>query len=505
MVVSFLRKNKIQIIFGFLIVLLYFLTRLFNLLSLPIFTDEALYVRWAQIAGQDASWRFISLTDGKQPLFIWLTMIAIRFIDDPLLAGRLISVISGFITMVGLFFLGKKLFGNVWIGLISSFLYVIYPFSLVYDRMALYESLVSAFSVWGLYLTIILVKSIRLDVALILGMVSGFGVLTKSSNFFIMYLLPFSLVLFDFKSHNLIRRLLQWVVYAGVIVVLTYGYYSILRLSPFFNVIQEKNALFVYPFSEWIQHPFEHVYNNWRALFDWLIVYYSPPFLAITIGAFFISKSYFKEKVLLSLWFLLPFLLLLLFGRILYPRYILFMTMSLVPLAAYTFYHLYIKYKNIWIFAIIFLISITAFIRTSFLVLTDFSNAPIPFSDVSQYNNNWPSGTGVRESVKFFEEKAKNQKIFVATQGTFGLLPHALELYLNDNPNITVRGIWPISEGPPQEVIDASQKMPTFFVFYQPCTPCLYKGVAPDSWNYKIVLQIQKAAPDARFTVYQIQ
>ena len=52
------------------IILLFFVSRLFNILSLPIFTDEAIYVRWAQIAAQDANWRFISLVDGKQPMYV---------------------------------------------------------------------------------------------------------------------------------------------------------------------------------------------------------------------------------------------------------------------------------------------------------------------------------------------------------------------------------------------------------------------------------------------------
>src|SRR6266705_3402180 len=51
-----------------LLVVLFFITRFFNILSLPIFTDEAIYIRWAQIALHDANWRFISLTDGKQPM-----------------------------------------------------------------------------------------------------------------------------------------------------------------------------------------------------------------------------------------------------------------------------------------------------------------------------------------------------------------------------------------------------------------------------------------------------
>src|SRR6266852_1654782 len=139
---KFIKKYKFEIIFGVCIVALYFVLRVYHILSLPVFTDEAIYVRWSQIAKQDANWRFISLTDGKQPMFVWIALVLMHVIHDPLLAGRMVSVFSGFVTTVGLFFLGKELFRNRWVGLLSSFLYVIYPFGLVYDRMALYDSLV---------------------------------------------------------------------------------------------------------------------------------------------------------------------------------------------------------------------------------------------------------------------------------------------------------------------------------------------------------------------------
>src|SRR5437879_8874474 len=102
------------LILGFAgLIVLYAFTRFYHLTSsLPIFTDEAIYIRWAQIALHDANWRFISLTDGKEPMFVWLAMITLKFIQDPLLAGRVVSVFAGFATMIGLFFVTNELFKN---------------------------------------------------------------------------------------------------------------------------------------------------------------------------------------------------------------------------------------------------------------------------------------------------------------------------------------------------------------------------------------------------------
>ena len=66
------------------------MTRLTKLTLIPIFTDEAIYLRWAQIALGDPRWRFISLIDGKQPLLIWLFLPFVKYISDPLVAGRIV-------------------------------------------------------------------------------------------------------------------------------------------------------------------------------------------------------------------------------------------------------------------------------------------------------------------------------------------------------------------------------------------------------------------------------
>src|SRR3989304_10275429 len=90
----------------------YLLTRLLNLKIIPIFTDEAIYLNWTQVALNDPAHRFISLEDGKQPLFIWLAAIIHRFIQDPLIALRLVSVFAGFGSMIAIFLLADLLFKN---------------------------------------------------------------------------------------------------------------------------------------------------------------------------------------------------------------------------------------------------------------------------------------------------------------------------------------------------------------------------------------------------------
>ena len=501
---NFFKRHKFEFFVLVVLTLIYFASRFYSILSLPIFTDEAIYIRWAQIAKQDANQRFISLTDGKQPMFIWLMMISLRIIADPLLAGRVVSVGAGFMTLIGMYFLGREMFKSNKIGLISSALYVLFPMALVYDRMALYDSLVGSFAVWSLFLIIQLARKVRLDTALILGMVVGGGVLTKTSGFFSIYLLPFSLVLFNFAGKDMKGRLIKWVGLALLATIMTYGFYSILRLSPYFYIITEKNANFVYPLKDWLDHPFNFFIGNWKAFWDWVNRYLTWPLLALAIGSFFVGKSFLREKTVLFLWFIIPIVALGLFAVKIYPRFIFFMILFLLPLIAFSLNSISERLKKIYLLIIFLILSFALMIKTDFLILTDFSKAYIPVSDIGQYISGWPAGTGVKKSIEFFENEAKKGKIYIATQGTFGLMPYALEIYLINNTNIKIEGYWPIGDTIPVKTIEESKKLPTYFFFYQPCSFCENIGIAPATWNLDPVLQL-KTGDTNHTSIYRIK
>ncbi len=499
----FITKYKREIIFCLILVISFFLLRALTLKQLPIFTDEAIYLRWAQIAKNDANWRFISLTDGKQPLFIWFVVGAMKFFHDPLIAGRVISVFAGLGTVIGLFFLGREVFKNRYVGLISSFLYVIFPFALVYDRMALYDSLVGTFIVWGLYFTFLLVRNLRLDYALLMGFVTGAAVLNKTNGFFTIYLLPFALVLFDFKKKDSKRKLLRFFALSLLVVVMTYGFYSILRLSPFFYIINEKNHIFFYPISEWIKNPLAFFLPNISAFNDWTLRYVGMPLLLTAGAAFFLSKSYLREKLLLLAWFIIPYIGFALDGKTIYPRYIFPMTLSLLPLIAFSIVSIAHKFKG-WKLYLLVILVISYSLVTDFLILYNFPKSPVPNSDKSQYLTGWPSGQGVKEVTDYLTERAKKNPIYVGTEGTFGLMPYALEIAFNNNPNVTVKGFWPINKLPPQELLDAAKASETYVLFYEDCPDCENTGIAPSTWPLQKVLQFKKIEPGVYLTLYRV-
>ncbi|HSW97101.1 MAG TPA: glycosyltransferase family 39 protein [Candidatus Saccharimonadales bacterium] len=500
-----LQKNKWVAIAFIGLIILYFFTRLYHLSTfLPIFTDEAIYIHWSQIALNDASWRFISLTDGKQPMYVWLALIFLKLIHDPLAAGRMVSVAAGFFSMIGIFFLGRELFKNTKIGMLASLLYVLYPFALVYDKMALYDSLVAMFTIWIFYFSILLVRYVRLDLGMILGIVAGLGMLTKTNVNLALGMLPFTLVLFPFKKKFDKNRLFHWTIYALVAVFIANVMYQILRLSPFFYIIAQKNLTFIYSFHDWIREPFAFFYGNFKGLFGWFIEYMTIPFLVVTIVACIVDKKNWKEKVLLCAWFIFPFIALAFFGKVIYPRFILFMTIPILVLGAYALFILMNKIKQTGLKILLALIFVSMFLVNDFFILTNFPRAFIASGDQDQLYYGWSSGVGVQQTVDYLQEQAKHGKIYVGTEGTFGLMPYALQIYLDKNPNIMTQGFWPMESIPPKELTDASKKMPTYIIFYQSCPTCTAIGKAPTTWPVTQIFSIKKLAPNTYYTLYRV-
>lgn len=484
---------KKEIIFAIFLLSLYLITRLISLTNIPIFTDEAIYLRWAQIASGDANWRLISLTDGKQPLFIWLAAISMRIISDPLIAGRLVSVGSGLFGVVGMLFLGYEVSKKRQVGIIAASIYIVSPFFLVYDRLALMDGLLAVIGIWSLWLSLLLVKTLRLDVALILGLVVGVGFWTKSSAQFFLLFLSAMIIIFDFKKPHLVKRLATFLGLTLIIIILSQGMYNILRLSPFFHMIAQKDHTFILTFPEFIKNPTIYAFGNANGLTIWLGEYVTWPVLGlILISLVWYLKKNFRLCLLLLFWFLFPFISLSFFGKVIYPRYLLFMIIPLLVILA-LFINSLTK-KKILLTAVILLF--LPQIWFDFLLLTNPIKAPLTKTDSDQLLNEWPAGYGVAEVIEIVKQKSQEKKIFLATEGTFGLFPAAFELYLHDNKNIRMQGYWPVNEVP-QELLENAKRYDTFLVFKE-------REEVPPEWPLKLIAKFPRGIGKTHLQMYQV-
>lgn len=494
--------------FFVLISLGYFLTRLFRLTIMPIFTDEAIYLRWAQIALHDPQWRFISLTDGKQPLFVWLAMVAMKFISDPLVAGRLISVLAGWVGLGLIWLLARELFGPKT-GYLAVMVGFFLPITFLYSRIALMETLLFTFGTASVLLAVLLAKYQRLDLALLLGAAVGAALLTKSPGNFYLYLLPASLLYFPWPRSDRLGKLVTWLVLIGVAVAVSQMFFNILRLSPWLHMVKTKDNNFILTFAEFRANPGQWLPGNLRAFKDWLIGYLTwPVWLLVLAGFLGRFKNNWRPNLLLLAYFAVPLLASAAFGKIIYARYLMFFVMPLIILAGQGLNLLaglvnYARFKRL---SYLFLVGGWLFFfglagQTDYYLLTNPVRAQFPDNDKNQYVNDWPAGYGVPEVAAFINAKANRGRVTVATEGTFGLMPHALELYLVTNPNVKILSYWPVKEIPP-EVLARAALEPTYFVFNEtqeipPNFPLSLVGQYPKG-DGKTFLKLFKVAPQAK-------
>lgn len=500
-----------------ILALLYFSFRLFHLTSLPIFTDEAIYIRWAQTGLSDPMYRFMSLLDGKQPLFTWAMYPFLKLVDDPLVAGRLVSVFSGFLTMLGLGALSYLLFRKRSWAFLTMLLYIAFPFAQVHDRMALYDSMVGMLFVWTIFASILLVNHLKLSSAYHLGVVLGLQNLTKLPPFLSILLLPLTLFLFNFRQKHWKKELAKWAGYSAIAVFLSTVMSAIVRLSPLPNVTAEKNNTFFFPISEWIKDPFITIDTNLAAMVGPFISYLTIPYLVLLIIAIVYLKKDMTKKLLLLSYFIVPFVGFAFLGKVIFLRYLFFMSLPLIVLAGWGLGQLIdmmvVKYKirGNSRFGMAGLLAFIVLLYPAYVSLSfakDPIHSQIPESDRTQYATAWTSGWGLSESVSYLQKQAESGPIFVATAGGFGLYPQGIELYLVTNPNIAIKGYYQeITNDLPTEVADKAKQMPTYFIFYQPCPNnlCPRPGDAPTGWPVRAVQTYQKPDTLTRVVIYQVQ
>jgi 4-amino-4-deoxy-L-arabinose transferase-like glycosyltransferase len=182
------------------------LVRLPGLMAMPIFGDEAIYLRWAQLVRGDGvgiAHPWVSLADPKPPLHFWLLAIVLHFTADPLLAARLLSVLSGAFATALMLPVGMELGrliahgekmrarvnGHLW-GLTAAVLSIFCPFLAFYQRLASADSLFVAESLLILWLSLrwgrlaalppdMLDRSCAWYTALFLGPAMGAALMTR--------------------------------------------------------------------------------------------------------------------------------------------------------------------------------------------------------------------------------------------------------------------------------------------------------------------------------------
>ena len=508
----FFKKYRIEIIVLLTITLFYFVSRIILLTKPLVYSDEAEYIHFAQVALLTPYNWLVSMQDGRQPLFIWAISFFLKFIKDPLLAGRLVAVFSGFITMIGLAVLAYLLFKKKKLSLLAMTLYLVFPFAIVYDRMALLDSMVSAIVIWILIFSVILVRSLRIDVAYTLGVLAGTAAITKSSALLAVYLIPVSLILFDFKKNKRIFRFVKWLFCFLIVYFILQIFNLIMILDPNYQIVLAANSIFIYPLKIFIHlNPLFIIKNfigNEIILFGFVIEYLKLPYIVLIIVSLLSFGKNYKEKIFLFAYFILPLSIYSLFGKgqFFTPRHIFFASLPLLILAAWALDYILELIKKHFKkinpeyhlgFAAVLIIFLSYSVYASLTFIFTPQTSLIASWDRLSYTDRviaW----GFNESIVFFKNQAKNQKIFIAANGWQGTMPDALEIYLIGNKNIEIQR-YKNSNFVHDDVYLHQKTTKTYFVSFGSKNENY-----PKQYNLRLIFSTKTGSTNIYYNVYEV-
>lgn len=482
---QFVYKHKTELILLLILIAAYFVLRLPNLTLQPIFADEAIYIRWAQVMRAEPTLRFVSLSDGKTPLFMWVMIPLLKIFKDPLFAGRLLSVISGFFTLIGVYFLSKRVFNKntaFW----ASLFYVIIPYTVFFDRMALVDSMLCTFTVWSIYFALWLVRSVRLDLAMILGYLLGSALLTKTPALINLLVLPVSLLSLRRKTsgkYSVLKVLILLVV--SILIALTM--YNLLRLGPGFQQLSARNADYVFSPLELIGRPLDPFIPHFHDIADWFPHLFTIPILILTIlGVYFLLFSLNRSGLVILIWILIPFLLEMAFLKTFTARYLLPSVAPFLIFAGYGLSKILSKTKiNNNVKIIIALITVLPMaLKFDYQLIFNSPPADLPKEERIGYFENWTAGYGFKNIAKYLIEQKKYGDVVVGTSGFFGTLPDGLQIYL-DKAQIAIIGSTSTISA---EVRNAAKDHLTYFVGNK-------KELDGRVKNVKLIFEFPKAIP----------
>lgn len=436
--------------------------------------------------------RFLPLTDGKTPLFMWVMMPVFKVISDPLLAGRMVAVFSGLGTLFGIFIIGR-IFFNRRIALIGAFLIAITPYMIFFDRMALVDTMLAAFVTWSILLGLLVVKYKRIDLAMVLGYFLGGGLLTKTPGMFNVVMVPLTVLTLNFKAKDRATQVLKVAGLFIISIAIGLGIYNLLRLGPGFSSLNSRNSDYVRNPMDLLKNPLDPFLPHFRDLSDlWPSLLGYPVILAILIGIFFAFYKRNKYAISIFLIGLGPLLIQMFLLQTFTGRYMLFSIPPFLLIASYGLYNLttYSKKGENLLSAGLAILLLIWPVYFTYKLTTDIENTPLAKNERRGYLEDWTAGYGFKEIASYIEEESKKGLVIIGTEGSFGTLPDGLQIYFDKNRNVVFK---PGKSSIPDELFAEASKSATFFV----ANSSRFISVPP---NVELIQKYPKAMPlDSKF------
>ncbi len=448
---------------------IYLLWRLLNLTILPIFADEAIYIRWSQLIISDwKQYLFFPLNDGKTPLQMWLMVPLLKVFKDQLFAGRLLSVLFGLgqvlmmIKMMSLFTTRKR-----W-QLLAGIITILTPGLILTGRLALIDTQLTFFLAVSFYWAYKALEKMKADneekeergaeksqwkwkeiltPALFFSAGAfGLAMLTKFSA--ILFLPVLVTLLLYFWPTKFTWKKADWQLPIKMLLVLiSIGFlggciFLLLAVHPAFPQLFSRGGDFLYSIKDFFVQPGQIINKNWLSFIETMSTYLTTVlfYFSIVLAIFFWPQDRRPMWLLISgLAFSAPMIIL---GQVIHGRYLL----PALPffILSFTLSLMYLRGKMGRLVKIV-LLSLFLALGGYFTYNSVAAPAKMLLSrdDQIQYLQEWSSGYGIEETIALIEKLRSQKQTLVLTEGFFGTLPDALLAYYfnREVTNLKIEGI----------------------------------------------------------------
>lgn len=436
-----------------MILFFYFASRLVWLAKYPIFNDESIYLRYGRVMLTVPNQAWYSLSDsGKQPLMYWLYGVAMSLIQDPLVAGRIVTVLLAAATPLACYLLGTAVAGRR-AGIIAACMAILAPLLLFFDRLALVDSVLTALFAWILVVLVRFDSKHALLNGMFLGVLVGTSLWIKSTGIIFAGIALVGLM-YVYKK-NVLTQLLPGITGFGFMVLMVF---LPLYLRPEYAHVIAMAHEYTYSLSELFTSGLGHVPGN---MLNLMLVYagYLTPVALVCI--FFKRNITEKGPRILFFSWLASVGMLVIFARSVHGRYLLFTTIPVIVLTAT------VVSRRFWL-TVITLMPMAAL--SIILVLNPsgffhlYPQWRVYQSEANQYIDGWSSGYGVKEALEAVDKDRNEKPAIIATRWDSGNPEDAMYVLAPLFPGLTHRYM---DRRLPQEaatVFQAATKAQVYFV-----------------------------------------
>lgn len=412
------------------LVLVYFLFLSFNLLALPLYLDEGLYIFWASLFKQDPGLAYVSMQDGKTPFFIWITQLLNPLFNDYLFTGRIISVLASAVTLISSSLIAFKISGRK-AAVFTGLLFLVTPFSILISRMAFVDSLLIAFGTLSLLLLYLVKESAEkkkiyqsLVFAVFSGLFLGLAFLTKTTARIFLVTEILILVFWIYESFKQ-RRLKQSLLLLSAIPIILGIYFEILGYLRFgairfWDMIANKEGDLIFSLPEIFNNltgqGAAYIYfRNLPFYFEYLFIYFGVILILFFAGAFkllkdkkhfwlFITLAVFSFGVVLS-------------AKIPASRYFAITIPVILIISSIGFDWIWGKKQRVLKVGAVFILMVGFYFSSKIIISPQ--NAFYSSDDRSYFIESEINAFGLNEIIEFLEPQKENS--IVGIEATWGV------------------------------------------------------------------------------------